>query len=287
MGLGLVRRLHSWLTRTSSRIFQRWLSSSSMSPNSWVLLANVYARLFLKGHRFHLHEAESLYELSDGVSTRFFPSRSRGLHIYKLGIQHRAEFLYNSYCLGNIDFDGSDVVIDCGANYGDLWLGLENKLLAKNYIAIEPNPDDFRALERNVPKGANLLQAALAEEDGSVSFFLSGESGDSSVIRPDSFTGVITVNAISLNRLVQDLNLTRVKLLKIEAEGFEPEILRGGIESLDICEWVAVDGGPERGIERQQTLSDVSNILYSRGFIMADFWPDWSRALFRNSGYEL
>ena len=50
-------------------------------------------------------------------------------------------------------------------------------------------------------------------------------------------------------------------MFKLEAEGFEPEILEGSKQSINIVEYVALDGGEERGIAEAETLSKATNFL--------------------------
>ena len=42
----------------------------------------------------------------------------------------------------------NDVVIDCGANSGDLYLEISKFIPEANYFAIEPNPSDFSDLKK-------------------------------------------------------------------------------------------------------------------------------------------
>ena len=254
--------------------------SSGVPDWLWLRLMSVFSAIFLSGHSFGWNSESLLFFVSDGKRKRFFSNRSRGLDLYRDGLQKRADKIFDTYCLKNVPLGAGDTVIDCGANYGDLWLSLENKINPENYIGIEPNPEDFRALAANVPDESQLCNLALSNRDGLVHFFVSSAGGDSSAIMPREYSEVIKVQAKRLDTLVQEIGLQSIKLLKLEAEGYEPEILDGAHDTLAITEWIAVDGGPERGVTGEQTLSTVANQLYSLGFIMVDFFPRWSRALF-------
>jgi hypothetical protein len=69
-------------------------------------------------------------------------------------------------------------------------------------------------------------------------------------------------------------------LLKIEAEGYEPEILKGAGKMLERCEYIAVDGGYERGVKCEQTFTTITNYLLKNNFEMKDIYFPWHRALF-------
>ena len=57
-----------------------------------------------------------------------------------------------------------------------------------------------------------------------------------------------------------------VDLLKIEAEGFEPEVPEGFVQTLKRCRHVVVDGGPERGPDSQTTIETCVNLLLENRF---------------------
>ena len=79
--------------------------------------------------------------------------RSRGFFLYSDGIKAREKFIFDSYCLSNIHFYLNDIVFDCGANSGDLFLRLRKLIKAEKYYAFEPNPEDFKILKFNVGGG--------------------------------------------------------------------------------------------------------------------------------------
>ena len=85
--------------------------------------------------------------------------------------------------------------------------------------------------------------------------------------------------------LVTDLiagGAQRLKLLKLEAEGYEPEILKGLEGKLENCEYIAIDGGYERGESNEQTFTEISNFLILNNYKIIDIYFPWCRALFKN-----
>ena len=53
--------------------------------------------------------------------------------------------------------------------------------------------------------------------------------------------------------------------MKLEAEGFGPEILQGGLSILDHVEYIAADGW-ERGQDQECTIPQVVNLLLAHQF---------------------
>lgn len=257
---------------------------SRVSDSVSLRLENVIARLRGRQVRFSSDSLSSDFIASERGRRRYFEIKQRGFWCYRAGLLSRAEFISKSYCLSHVKFSESDIVIDCGANAGDLFLALSGCIEPGNYIAIEPNPSDFRILSKNVPD-CRRLNEALGNRIGEIEFFVCTEKGDSSIIEPESYSERVKVHMTTLDELIRRMQISKVKLLKIEGEGFEPEILEGAHSALCACEFVAVDGGYERGIDGDQTFTEVTNFLVRRGFRMVDVYFPWCRALFVNNHY--
>jgi len=73
-----------------------------------------------------------------------------------------------------------------------------------------------------------------------------------------------------------------IRLLKVEAEGMEPEVLAGAHQTLQRVDYVAVDAGPERGGEN--TVPAVLNALTSAGFEVLDCYLVRGTFLLRRKG---
>ena len=90
---------------------------------------------------------------------------------------------------------------------------------------------------------------------------------------------------IKLDDLINKLAIKKIKLLKLEAEGFEPEIIEGASNVIPICEYIAIDGGYERGKKQEQTFTVITNQLIQNNFDIVDINFSWQRALFKNKRY--
>ena len=66
-------------------------------------------------------------------------------------------------------------------------------------------------------------------------------------------------------------------MLKVEAEGYEPEILLGAGDKINNFEYIAIDGGYEKGINKEQTFAEQTNILLDNGFELIDIYFPWYR----------
>ena len=241
---------------------------------------NFYAIVRGKGFRYQTAADGKIY-LSEGCHRLQVSDKHRAFEIYRNGIEWRGQFLFESYCLGNIDFKKDDIVFDCGANSGDLFLELSKLIQPQGYYAFEPNPQDFEVLNFNVDAGAKLFNFGLGNANSDLSFFVFTRGGDSSFIEPRTYTQKITVPSVRLDWFIRKRNISSIKLLKIEAEGFEPEILEGLGNMLSICEYIALDGGYERGKNCEQTFTVCTNYLLSKHFQIVDICFPHYRALYK------
>ena len=79
----------------------------------------------------------------------------------------------------------------------------------------------------------------------------------------------------------------KIKLLKLEAEGAEPEALAGCEKLLKNIEYISADLGFERGANEESTIEDVTNFLLSRNFRLVKFELPRVVALFVNKDMDL
>jgi hypothetical protein len=75
---------------------------------------------------------------------------------------------------------------------------------------------------------------------------------------------------VTLDELVLKLSINSIELIKLEAEGSEPEVLKGALKSLYITKWVVADLGSERGVLQEATYTDANKILVDAGFVLIE-----------------
>jgi FkbM family methyltransferase len=180
------------------------------------------------------------------------------------GIEEQSEKIFKEYSLDKIIFEEGDLIIDCGANVGELYLHLAKIMPYFHYFAFEPDPVVFECLKKNIPsKASSLKSEALSDTTQEKNFFILSENADSSL----EYSGngeKVTINTVRLD----DLEYMNIKLLKIDAEGHELETLMGAKRTLKTIEYISVDFGPEKGINFERTLPQVSDYLYENNFKM-------------------
>ena len=189
-----------------------------------------------------------------------------------------------TYCLDTIEFNDNDTIIDCGANIGELNIALKNKNINVNYIAFEPDLETFECLKLN-NQGQNnkFFQKALSDKNEVQEFFLDSDGGNSSLSQFVNNQSSIEVECLTLDSLNLD---TYIKLFKIDAEGYEPEVIKGALTTLEKVKYISVDFGHEKGFDEEATLTDVNKILYDKGYELIKFSDYRLIGLYENKNFK-
>jgi FkbM family methyltransferase len=227
-----------------------------------------------------------LFKITDTEKNSLHIARASRLHIYRNGIRERINNLIYSYSIEDISFTSDDLIIDCGANIGEFSWYLQNKHNLQS-ICVEPEENEFNAQNCNLNKSTtNMYPYLLWENTGYVDFYPDNNTGDSSAFPAQENLVPVQKQAISLDDLLKNDSLftkkKQIKLLKLEAEGAEPEIIKGASNTLPFIKYIVADCGPERGLSKETTLVEVCNLLDAKNFKLIKFNPSRTIVLFEN-----
>jgi len=217
------------------------------------LIYNQKRSLFYKNKKY-------LREFSDPKKLIYFPDKERS-RLYSKGYQFRLKSLSDMYLINLIKFNHGDIVIDCGANIGEIKLIFDNLRKRVQYFAFEPGTKEFRCLKKNLSSG-KLFNAGLWYKNCSIRFFEKSDTADSSFIENGNYENITYKKVFRLDKF----SFKKIKFLKVEAEGAEPEVLLGASNLLKIIEYIAVDCGPERGFNMEKTDKKVIKFLKKNNF---------------------
>jgi FkbM family methyltransferase len=219
-------------------------------------------------------KAENGHYFIVGKHSSLYISRPHRLFKYKSGIRPRLQEIADKYFLSQVNFSEGDIIIDVGANIGEMTLSIRN-LIAPGVgflsISIEPDPVEFSCLKLNLLKTDLVFQEFISDSIKLADVKFDNKSGDTHIIHDLESTGISDAEILSkiqvttLDDLILDIiGLKSIKLLKVEVEGMEPEVLLGAIEILRRTENVAIDCGPERN--GMDTYLACAAILEENGF---------------------
>jgi len=201
-----------------------------------------------------------------GGSIYFYSPYNVGRYLFtnpELDIKKR---MMSKYLGSDLELPAGGVVIDVGANVGEFSLAVVAQ--GGCVYACEPDLGPYACLEKNMAglEGGRCFNLAFGEKKGYLPFYVSSQHNDSSFIKPA--TGVEKVEEIevcTIDEFCTREEIKNISILKVEAEGYEPEILRGAAWALsNIVSQVAVDGGPERN--GQTTIDECEEVLQEKGF---------------------
>jgi FkbM family methyltransferase len=117
------------------------------------------------------------------------------------------------------------VIVDVGANIGMATLWFKARWPQAQVIAVEPDPNNFALLQRNLKDipGVRTVQAALAPADGAIGFETEGLNPSAYHIRALR-PGEEGVPAITMATLMRQCGIDHIDLLKLDIEGAEKEV---------------------------------------------------------------
>ena len=170
---------------------------------------------------------QGLYSVTFRDDIVHFPNK-RVVRMF-LNPKYHLDKLYETYCINNIEINDQDIVIDCGANIGELYYSFLLKNKSIRYYAFEPEVNTYNCLKINLSsfKNVYLENIALSNESKKTSFFIDEEGANSSLSDFGS-SRKLEIESKSLD----DFRLENIKLLKVEAEGHELEVLQGSIKTM-------------------------------------------------------
>ena len=144
-------------------------------------------------------------------------------------------------------FLGSEsVFFDIGANQGEFTLFAAKRLTQGTVYAFEPTSEMFARLSRNVEENGfenvRLIQAGLWSESETKPIFTnrsrfsdgSRHEGLGTLFRTEERDSVVEVIRLTtLDSLARDEKLTRLDAMKLDVEGAEHEVIRGGLSTME------------------------------------------------------
>ena len=207
---------------------------------------------------------------------------------YSMGIQERIDKLLREYCVDQITDLADGVYLDIGSNIGEFSLGISTRFPSARFIRFEPSANECSASKKNLQHcNDTLFQVLLWKEESELVFHLGNETGDSSIFPAGNLKKSVRIQTSTLDKVMNQLSIGMIELIKLEAEGAEPEILLGGQETLEKSRYVVADLGPERGADLEETFESSNRILEQYGFELIGRYELGRKCyLFRNKRFN-
>lgn len=187
--------------------------------------------------------------------------------MYRRGWANRLGRLRQNFGIpDHVQINPGDHVIGIGANVGEFALACAG--LGARVDSIEGDPRVFACLSRNIATEPSITahQTVVWHSEEDLNFYTAPDQAESSITADanDRRYKALKVHAVPVDLLAERGGWGDIALLKCDAEGAEPEVLRGATAVLARTRAVAIDTGPERLGE--ETHAPVAAILTATGF---------------------
>lgn len=175
------------------------------------------------------------------------------------------------------------LVVDIGANEGAFSAGVLTIAPSAEIIAAEPGPAPRARLEArlgNLPN-VRILDVAVSDQSGVATFHLTAHDHNSSLHAPRSEmqdtvdagwapAGEVQVRTVTLDELVAD---RAVDVLKIDVQGSEMDVLRGGDRTLAEARAVLLEMNFASQYEGDATFNTLHAEMDRRGYSLVNVSP--------------
>jgi len=242
-------------------------------------LINLKSFLFRKKHRVSLYK--NIFRITDANKDEIYIARLNRHNRYKKSINTGVDLLAKDYLIDKLVFSKDDLIVDCGANVGELAYWAKKKSL--NYIGFEPEENEFKCLGLNSSDKFNIFRNALWNKNEELTFYSLPNSGDSSAFEINNPISRFKIQGKRLDQMIKIKDYSGLKVLKVEAEGAEPEVLEGAINIINDFDYITVDCGPERGMSQDYTFIPINSFLINLDFKLVDCNFDRVTMLYKNT----
>lgn len=176
---------------------------------------------------------------------------------------------------------GPLTLVDVGARWGvhDRWAALGDHA---RIIGFDPDPEECERLAAASPANVRYVPLGLAETEGPRTLYVTKQPACSSLYEPipalvahcPALAEVMTTHTVEipcrpLDGVLRDLDVAQVSALKLDTQGSELDILKGGIEALSHCALIDAEVEFNPIYSGQNLFCDVDRFLRDQGFVLS------------------
>ncbi len=173
---------------------------------------------------------------------------------------------------------GIKTVIDIGANIGQFAQEAREKIPGAQIYSFEPLPQTYKTLVKNMSsdplwKGFNYGLGSVSQE---MRITLNPHSPSSSLLEKSEFMEAVfphtqggTIENIqmrTLDSMAQDMMIEGPLLVKLDVQGYESEVIKGGIQIISKARIILIEASFFALYKTQPLFDDIYTPLRSLGF---------------------
>ena len=201
-----------------------------------------------------------------------------GLKLYSVRAHGRDD-------VSDIQKTGKEIstIFDIGSHEGQSAVKFREAFPLATIHCFEPASIQYGNLIRRLScdKRVTCYRVAVGSVPGLAEIFLTENSTMCSLIRPEYYQGTESVAMTTVDKFCSENGVRRIDLLKIDAEGFDLEVLRGAADVLSSgrVSFVLAEVGFNRDDQRHVLFDEVRDFLADRGFRLYGIYDqqlEWS-----------
>lgn len=188
----------------------------------------------------------------------------------------------------NLGIYSIELLLDIGAHKGESIDFFSKNLNIKKIISFEASPLNFEILKKKYKNKKDLVieNKALSSKEGTKIFNQCDESSSSTfseinekseylkkkmnflnISKVENFFSKQTIKTIPLEKYLDDNNINKVDLIKIDTEGHEFEILKGLKTSIKKVDIIIFEHHYDNMIKKNYTFSEINSFFKKNSFI--------------------
>jgi FkbM family methyltransferase len=162
----------------------------------------------------------------------------RGMNYNQVTAEDSGEQFVINYLQKKLSKKNEIVLFDVGANIGEYSKALVNRFPKSRIYSFEALPSTFEILKNNLLSDKNIIciNKALGNQRENRLIYTDGAgSGLTSFypIESSKKTEMVSTSMITIDSFCQENNVEQIDFLKIDVEGFELEVLKGGKQMIE------------------------------------------------------
>lgn len=187
----------------------------------------------------------------------------------------------------------NDVIIDAGANIGDVSLHASKMVGSKGRVySFEPDSDNFNRLQKNISlntfSNIESINKGLGDNKGLFNLFQVNKNNrgmnrilfDTNIECPYTVIEVTTID----NFIIEN-NISKIDLIKIDVEGYEMKVLKGSESTINKFHpklFIEID---DNNLQKQNNSSkELINFLVNKGYVLS--FADNGKLIPRNFNFD-
>ncbi|MBK7885894.1 MAG: FkbM family methyltransferase [Bacteroidetes bacterium] len=163
-------------------------------------------------------------------------------------------------------------ILDIGANIGTTSLYFASLNAKAKIISFEPHPDTFKRAEENIKlnsfRNIELLNIGLGEQKAELKLYEVNENnpGMNRILAEETNLPYKIIQVDLLDKIMEEKSIPPVDFIKIDVEGFEYSVLKGGVNTLKNKPVLFIELDDNNLRENNSTAEELIKLLYTIGY---------------------